>query len=178
MRIDSTVCERVAAVALGVVTLAAGVLLAAFMWAFGTPSELWAVVRLDGVHAVPWMPMETCYATRFTHAAFRRIRIGESADEVRAALGEPLTMTWLVGPPSGGVVGFRRDGVRWVTSRTLDIQAFAGTPMESLDTLRPHITSEHWSYARSCVPDDSRRSRTVSFAGGRLTSLSAGVYYD
>jgi hypothetical protein len=149
-------------------------------WSHG-PLEAYAIARLDGAELVPLPlpPIETCCPAGFTNANYLRVAPGDTADDVRARLGEPLQIFWALDegflPPS---VWFEARGGSWVASYASKIEVAEGTPMSTLATLRNRVVVEVWTYSRSCAPDSSRRVRDVTFEGGRVVHRSSGVYHD
>ena len=161
----------------GLVVVAALVLASAIMWALGGPTEAWAIIRLDGAHAVPLTPLGlgTCYAPGFTHAGFLAVRPGDSMETVRAKVGRPLQ---IVDRSDGRMVTFELQGGRYVVSGTYGVDLAARASMESADPANHSLGEVEWRYSRQCTYIDSNRIRNVYFDAGRVTRCFSGVYYD
>jgi hypothetical protein len=151
----------------------------AAVWGLGSPTEAYAIVRLDGIEAIPWTPLGlgTCYAPAFTHAGFLAIRPGDSFAAVRDRIGEPLEIVWS-DPASDRGIEFRPRGGRYVVTWTNGVDVATGSAMESVDPGRVQLRKVFWIYARQCTQLDSNRIRVVSFEADRVTERHSGVYYD
>jgi hypothetical protein len=148
--------------------------------ALGRP-EAWAVLRLDGIGAVPWelVGTQTCYARSFTHAAFLLVAPGNSKASVRAVLGEPLAIRWsLKDDPRLRSVDFELRAEHWVVAQSFHVDVTAGTPIDALESLRPQVVQEEWLFARSCSPSETHRMRTLTIVDGRVARRVSGMYFD
>lgn len=148
--------------------------------ALGRP-EVWVALRLDGIHAIPWelVGMQTCYARSFTHAAFLQVSRGNSTADVRAVLGEPLEIRWsLEDDPRLRSVDFELLAEHWVVAQSFHVDVTAGTPIAALESLRPQVVQEEWSFSRSCSPSETHRMRRLTIVNGRVARRVSGVYYD
>ena len=163
----------------GLVVVVALVFASAIMWALGGPTEAWAIIRLDGAHAVPLTPLGlgTCYGPGFTHSGFLAVRPGDSMDTVRARIGKPLEIVWadLTDHP---IVRFELQGGRYIVSGAYDMDLPIGASIESVDPARWGLREAQWTYSRQCTYIDSNRVRNVYFDAGRVTRRFSGVYYD
>jgi hypothetical protein len=172
--------RRLAAFVAAVLASCAAAMLSLACWGLGGPAEAYAVARIDGLEAIPLFPMiGTCYPSGFTHAKYRRVSPGDAADSVRARLGEPLSILWsLDDEVMGKFVWFEFVEGEWRSTYSHSLNVADGTAMSALVAIRPQVVGEMWTYSRSCVRDDSRRVRAVSFRRGRVERLASGIYYD
>ena len=149
-------------------------------WAHRGPGEAWAVVRLDGWHAIPFLSPDwsTCYATSFTQTAFLATQQGDGAASVRARLGEPLSIMWFdelaIGAPS---ITFVKSEGNWVVASARGVDVPLRAQMASLQAQRT-LPNEYWSYSQSCPPDQSLRIRGLTLRAGRVVRRNASVIYD
>jgi hypothetical protein len=148
-------------------------------WTHGGPREAWAVVQLDGWHAIPMSPPDwsTCYPPSFTQSAFLSTERGDSEAEVRARLGEPFSITWYDDLAKGPSVRFERFNDRWIVASAHGVDVPSGAPMSSLAGGRT-LSNEYWSYSRSCTSDQSERIRGLTLRGGSVVRRNAAVIYD
>ena len=145
----------------------------------GGPREAWAVVRLDGWYAIPYLPPDwsTCYPPSFTQYGFLGIQPGDSHATVRAALGEPFGITWSEDNWKGASVTFERSNGRWVAVSAHGVEVPPGTSIESLEGRRAGL-DEWWYYSRSCTSEQSERVRAFKLRGGRVVRRSTAVIFD
>jgi hypothetical protein len=150
------------------------------VWGLGGPAEAYAIARIDGFQVVPIFPIYgTCYPPGFTSTKYRQVSNGDTPDAVRGLLGDPLSIMWsLDDEVMGKYLWFEPVGSQWRSSYAHELDVPKGTPMSSLAALRGDVVGETWSYSRSCIRDDSRRVRWVSFRHGRVDGLASGIYYD
>jgi hypothetical protein len=162
-------------------TIGGAVLAGLVSWSLGGPAEAYAIARLDGWDFIPLMPMYgTCYPPGFTNQRYREVSGGDTSDAVRSRLGEPLQILWVLDDrPMGKFVWFEPDaGGRWRSTFVHELDIPNGTPMSTVSAFHSQIVEEEWIYSRSCLPDDSKRIRRVSFRAGRVSGRGSGIYYD
>ena len=154
-------------------------LASAFVFGHGGVREAWAVVQLDGWHAIPYSPPDwsTCYASSFTQDRFLRVEPGDSAASVRSTLGEPLDITWYDDAVRGPWITFEPVQGRWVVTSADGIAVSPGTSMASLEGRRAAM-HEYWRYSRYCASEQSARLRNLELRGGRVVRRNASVIYD
>jgi hypothetical protein len=147
------------------------------LWMAGGPAEAWAIYRLDGVHLpLPQPIMSTVYPAAFTHAAFVAVNAGDSADSVRARLGDPVRKCVVWG--HGRSACFEPKDGDWRSVYAYGVDVPTGTTLAALPAGWPATLHERWHYSAQEHDLASWRMRSVTLRAGRVESRFAGIWWD